>query len=172
VTDPLVLAERFNCAVTIGGSVSHVAFPAAWAAMPSPYHDPDLWQEGVARCEADMRLATDAPLVSRVRAHVGRALDERRMASLAETARALGTSSRSLVRALAVGGITHHQIVDRERQARARRLLAQPLVPIVDIVEALGFADQSSFGRKCRAWFGESPARFRRQHCGAVPPAG
>jgi AraC-like DNA-binding protein len=34
---------------------------------------------------------------------------------------------------------------------------------IADIVDALGFADQSSFGRKCHVWFDDSPARYRQR---------
>jgi AraC-like DNA-binding protein len=82
--------------------------------------------------------------------------------TVAETSRALGMAARSLVRGLERDGVTHHQIVDNERKAMAQEMLALPTPAISDIAEALGFTDQSSFGRKCRAWFGNSPARYRR----------
>jgi AraC-like DNA-binding protein len=53
-------------------------------------------------------------------------------------------------------------LVDQERRERTRQLLKERSLPLTDIVERLGFADQSAFGRKCRGWFGDSPARLRR----------
>ena len=45
---------------------------------------------------------------------------------------------------------------------RAAQLINDPALPIRAITEQLGFPDVSSFGRKFRHWFGDSPARFRR----------
>jgi len=67
------------------------------------------------------------------------------------------------VRGLAAAGVTHHQLVETERQSRTRILLATSHLPLVEIAEQLGFSDPSSFGRKCRDWFGDSPARVRRR---------
>jgi AraC-like DNA-binding protein len=83
--------------------------------------------------------------------------------TLPQTARALGLPARTLVRALAAEGHTHHRIVDVERRHRAMRLLARPDLPLAEIADLLGFSDQSSFGRKCRAWFDESPSSVRRR---------
>jgi AraC-like DNA-binding protein len=166
VSSPSLLADRFICPVLFGGTESYMAIPADWQDRPSPYHDPALWQEGLARCEADMRLLQDMPLARRVRSHVRSLLDHGKAATLADTARALHTSERSLVRALQQAGQTHHEIVDSERLDRARHLLAQPLLSLSEIADRLAFADQSSFGRKCRAWFGESPSCARRKLIG------
>ncbi len=163
VSPPEVLAERFSCPITVGGSDNYMAIPAEWGALPSPYFDPALWREGVARCEADIRALQDSPLAARVRVHVASALDSGTLVTLADTAQALGLSERTLVRSLTKGGVTHHQIVEIERRERTEHLLAQTRRPLADIAEALGFADQSAFGRKCRNWFGDSPARLRRQ---------
>ena len=166
VSTPETLAGRFSCAIGYGGADNYMDIPLAWGALPSPYHDPALWLEGLARCEADMRALQEPPLPARVRAHVAAALDAGHVVTLAETARALGLSSRSLVRALTEARTTHHQIVEAERRARAEHLLAQPGLPLADVAERLGFTDLSSLGRKCRAWFGESPSRVRRHLAG------
>jgi AraC-like DNA-binding protein len=108
-------------------------------------------------------------MVSRVRGHVLAVLDQSRAPALSDTARALGLSGRSLVRMLAAAGQTHHAIVDSERRARASLLLARSGLPIGLVADQLGFSDQSSFGRKCRAWFGESPSAVRRRLQGAGP---
>jgi len=163
VSDAATLAGRFSCDIAVGAAESCMIIPAAWGNLPSPYHDAALWQEGCLRCEADINALADSPLASKARAHVQSCLDEGRMTTVAETARALGTSSRSLVRALARGATTHHRIVDAARRERALHLLAQPRVSLADIAERLDFPDPSSFGRKVRAWFGDTPARLRRQ---------
>ncbi len=163
VSGAAALRERFCCAVSVGAGETHMAIPLAWRDRASPYRDALAWQEGVARCEADMRLVRDPPLITRVRAQVRLALDERRALTLAESAQALGIATRSLVRGLAKDGTTHHRIVDDERKWRARQLLAQSTMPIGEIAEALGFSDQSSFGRNCRSWFDFSPTHLRQQ---------
>lgn len=172
VSAPEQMAERFSCAITVGGSDSCMVIPAAWESQPSPYQDAELWAEGVARCEADIAALSDPPRVSRVRAHVVAMLDRGTVPTLPQTARALGLPARTLVRALAAEGQTHHRIVDLERRHRAMRLLARRDLPIAEIAELLGFSDQSSFGRKCRAWFAESPSCVRRRvTAGSVRPA-
>jgi AraC-like DNA-binding protein len=162
-SSPSMLASRFACHLRFGGDTCFIAIPADWGSAVSPYHDPQLWLEGVARCEADIRVLADLPLIGRVRGHIAARLDAGHGAAIADTAQALGLSSRSLVRALSQRGFTHHQLVDQERRERTRQLLTERSLPLADIVERLGFADQSAFGRKCQAWFGDSPARLRRQ---------
>lgn len=129
----------------------------------SPYHDQQLWLEGMARCEADIRNLAELPLAGRVRGQIAARLDAGHVSTIADTARALGLSSRSLVRGLSHSQFTHHQMVDHERRDRTRQMLMLRSMPLSDIVDRLGFADQSAFGRKCRAWFGDSPARLRRR---------
>lgn len=164
-----VLADRFLCPIGFGGSENYLVIPKAWLARISPYHDAGLWPEGVAHCEADIRMLQDAPLISRVRAHCRARLDQRKISGLCDTAAALGMSERSLVRALAAAGVTHHQLFEAERKARAGLLLANAQHSLADIAEMLGFSDQSGFGRKCRAWFGDSPGRVRQQLIGKQP---
>lgn len=163
VTGLAAMQARFSCPVELGEGPSRMIVPADWGAVASPYFDSRLWQDGVARCEADIAALSDPPRVSRVRAHVLAMLDGGAVPSLAQTARALGLPTRSLVRALAAEGQTHHGIVDVERRHRALRLLARRDLAVADIADLLGFSDQSSFGRKCRAWFGESPTGVRRR---------
>lgn len=54
-----LLRERFGCLVTRGGTESFTAIPVEWGAVPSSCHDPQLWLEGVARCEADIAAVRD-----------------------------------------------------------------------------------------------------------------
>lgn len=166
VSDPAALAAQLGCTISVGGDDHFMAMPLAALEWPSPYRDDALWQEGLSRCEADLRRLRDMPLISRVRAHVGNRIDRGQLPRLEDSAAALGLSVRSLVRALADAGTSHHRLAEAERRLRARRLLAMPQLSLAEIAEQLGFSDQSSFGRKSREWFGDSPARVRQQLLG------
>lgn len=157
------MRERFSCAVEVGAGPSRMILPAAWSRVPSPYHDLELWKQGVARCDSDIAMLVEAPLVSRVRAHIVQGLDARHLVTIEETARALNMSARTLVRSLQREGHTHHRLLDMERRQKAEQLLAGGHLSLGHVAEALAFTDQSSFGRKCRDWFGTSPLRLRRQ---------
>jgi AraC-like DNA-binding protein len=162
------LAHRFACPVHVGHATSRLAFPLAWLDQPSPFHDLRLWLEGVERCEADLRTLQGSPVAARVRAHVRAELEQGRAVTAGESAAVLAMPLRTLVRALEHTGTTHHAILDLERRALALRLLAESALPITEIAEKLDLSDRSSFGRKCRAWFGQSPARLRRSVSGVA----
>ncbi|MFM9979230.1 MAG: helix-turn-helix domain-containing protein [Sphingomonadaceae bacterium] len=161
VSDLTILNERFSCPVTVGCGETHITVPLTLCNKPSSHHDPVLWRERLARCEADISLLEQLPLVSRVRERVREQLEIGRVTKAGETANALGKSERSLVRGLTAARTTHHRIVDEERRLRASTLLKDFKLPLAEVADQLGFPDQSSFGRKCIAWFGESPARWR-----------
>jgi transcriptional regulator GlxA family with amidase domain len=59
-------------------------------------------------------------------------------------------------------GCTPHRYVMSRRLERARQLLAESELPIVEIALATGFVDQSHFSRRFRASFGVSPLAYRR----------
>lgn len=83
----------------------------------------------------------------------------------ADIRRTLGISRSSLYRLFnSLGGVK--RCIQRERLARARILLADPLneKPIFKIAEELCFCDASSFSRAFRNEFGISP-RAVRDHC-------
>lgn len=172
VTDPAVIAARFGCSVTVsGGDDDFMGIPAAWERIPSPYFDAAAWREGVARCDADIRALAAPPLVVRVQLHAEQALAGGLAANLAATAQALALSSRTLVRNLAQHGTTHHAIADGVRRQRAERLLADRALSLADVADQLGFTDPANFGRKCRSWFGASPAKARAQLIAAADAA-
>lgn len=164
VTDPAVIAARFGCSVTVsGGDDDFMGIPTEWERIPSPYFDAAAWREGVARCDADIRALAAPPLIVRVQLHAEQGLASGRVVSLAETAQALALSPRTLVRNLARYGTTHHATGDGVRRQRARLLLADPALSLAEVADRLGFTDPANFGRKCRSWFGASPAKVRAQ---------
>jgi AraC-like DNA-binding protein len=80
---------------------------------------------------------------------------------LADVAKAMELSPRSLQRLLMEQGTTFSQILERSKQQRAIQLLAQEDLNISEIAQMLGYSDSSNFGRAVRNWTGQSPKQWR-----------
>ncbi|WP_168798768.1 AraC family transcriptional regulator [Herbaspirillum sp. ST 5-3] len=79
----------------------------------------------------------------------------------ADIAKALHMSERTLQRRLQEEGTSFNQLVDDIRHELARDHLGQHNVTLSQIAYLLGFADQSTFFRACKRWFGMSPGEYR-----------
>jgi AraC family transcriptional regulator len=62
----------------------------------------------------------------------------------------------------AATGLPPHQYVIQSRVARARELLRDPTLTIVEVAIMLGFSSQSHLTQHFRRLTGITPARFRR----------
>jgi AraC-like DNA-binding protein len=76
-------------------------------------------------------------------------------------ARKLAMSVPTLRRRLEAEGITYSEIVDKSREALARRYLREHGRSITDVVFLLGFSDVPSFHKAFRRWTGMTPAEYR-----------
>lgn len=91
-----------------------------------------------------------------------------RQLSLAELARAAGTSPRTLASRVEIGvGMTPLGFVQRVRMAHAAHLLETTRDPVEVIAEKVGYADAAAFRRVFRKHTGESP-RGRRPEVAAT----
>ncbi|UPW17257.1 AraC family transcriptional regulator [Agarivorans sp. TSD2052] len=61
-------------------------------------------------------------------------------------------------------GITPHQYVLRKRFELAKQLLSEEKLSLQQISDSCGFASQSSFTSAFSAFFGQSPARYKRNN--------
>jgi AraC-like DNA-binding protein len=104
----------------------------------------------------------DAPAIGdRVSSDIGNALDGGKPVAIDDVAQRLGTSTRSLQRALGAAGLTYRHILDRARRDRAAVLLKERSQTLLSIALTLGFSDQASFGRACLRWSGKPPGHYR-----------
>jgi AraC-like DNA-binding protein len=83
--------------------------------------------------------------------------------SVAEVARALCTSSRSLQRRLAGEGTTFRDLLDETRRELALHHLRNPATSLTEVALLTGFSDASAFHHAFRRWTGRTP----REHRGA-----
>jgi AraC-like DNA-binding protein len=81
--------------------------------------------------------------------------------TMAEIANALGLSTRTLQRRLAIGGRNFRAVLDEVRRARAEALLAEDGADLGEIAYRLGYSEHSAFTRAAIRWFGAPPSQMR-----------
>jgi transcriptional regulator GlxA family with amidase domain len=92
---------------------------------------------------------------------------------LAAAAAALKVSPRQLQRLFATHLGRSFKRFDRElRLERARELLEQTSLSVLDVAMATGFGSVEHFGRSYKALFGTSPRRARRSARDGATPGG
>ncbi|CAA0111406.1 HTH-type transcriptional regulator VirS [Zhongshania aliphaticivorans] len=75
----------------------------------------------------------------------------------------LAMHPRTLQRRLAEESTRYDLLLDKERRSQAERYLAQVDLRLNQITGLLGYAEQSTFNRSCKRWFGLTPMQFRQK---------
>ena len=73
----------------------------------------------------------------------------------------LSTSERTLRRRLTQDNTSFRELLSQSRRESAEIYMADPRMSLVQIAQALSFADQSSFSRAFKEWFDVSPRAYR-----------
>lgn len=158
--------ERFRCPVHFGHPVDALVLDTEVRGLPLRTAQPEVARYLEAIGDATLaELALGAgplDLRARVGACVREAIEAGR-GDVREVARRMGTSSRTLQRALAAEGLTFRRVLDEERYALAAPLVAATDEPLEAIAERLGFADGKAFRRAFRRWAGVPPVQLRRR---------
>ena len=97
------------------------------------------------------------------------------LADQSAVARLLHLHPRTLQRRLESRGTTFREVVDDVRRERALHLLTTSTLPLGYVAGMCGFAEQASFSRAARRWWGCSPTAMRRRPTrdpGPVPRSG
>lgn len=81
--------------------------------------------------------------------------------AIAQIARELGVSTRTLQRRLREEGTTYAEVIDSLRAQMAPTLLRDGSLAVYEIAYLLGYSDPSAFFRAFRRWRGCSPAEYR-----------
>jgi AraC-like DNA-binding protein len=142
---------------------TQLTMPADWLRLPCPMADPVMYETSLRKLEAlARRLESDDHVVARVEALIEASGD--RAPSLAQAAKRVHLSPRTLIRRLRRAGTTYHELLDVHRRASAEVLLKNPDFDVAEVSHRLGYGDPANFGRACRRWFGMAPGRYRRLH--------
>jgi len=150
----------FGCPVSFDTKDTELVFSRAELERPIAGSDP-------AAAQNIERYVTDTLLGAGPTARadsVGRVIDDlltRGGLSEEATARAFGTSVRSLQRTLQDLGTSYQELSDARRKAAALRLLSEPMLAVYEVALALGYQDASSFNRAFKRWTGQAPRDYR-----------
>lgn len=153
----------FRCPVRFGQPHTGILLPREWLALPLRSADPalgNIMEEHASRLLAD--FSSGINLVNEVRSAV-----YRRLASgepdIETIAADLGMASRALQARLRKSDLTFSELVDEVRKSAAAVLIEDERLTLVNAAFLLGFAEQSSFTRAFRRWYGVAPGEYRRK---------
>ncbi len=151
----------FGCEVGFAEEVDKVVFPTRLLAVPIDAGNPQL------QAAAERYVGN---LIRRFPLDIGQqveALVERQLAvggsGIDRIAAQLGMHRRTLQRRLEAQRLYFEDIVDVVRRKRADQLLPHAAIPLAEIGQLLGYAEQSSFNRACRRWYGDTPLAARQR---------
>ncbi|MEV6203058.1 helix-turn-helix domain-containing protein [Streptomyces sp. NPDC051771] len=142
---------------------SSIVFRAADLRDPAPHVQPGL--SALLRKHADQSLASAIPLHSWLdlfRAALA-AAHEGTAPTLAEVARRMALSTRTLQRRLAEHGTTWSGELDALRRARTTRLLETTDLSVDSVASRSGYADARALRRAVHRWYDTTPSTLRSQ---------
>lgn len=82
---------------------------------------------------------------------------------LTDVARILAVHPRTLQRQLAAEGESYASVLDGVRRTRARTYLMTTDMPLAQVSDLLGFAEQAVLSRCAKRWWGRTPTELRRE---------
>jgi AraC-like DNA-binding protein len=138
---------------------NRLVFAARLLDTPLKTADPVATQLARAQCERELAAIVDAGFPGRVRAAIVARAEG--VPALAEVARELHVSTRTLKRKLADRGTTFSAILDDVRRQRALLLLDNRELSIGEIAGKLGYSEVPNFTRAFRKWTGKTPGAYR-----------
>ena len=151
----------FDCPVRYGAAANSLVLRSSDLARPFPGHNAeflDMLTPALAAAVADLHAPSTVGV--QVKAALKRGLASGRP-DVAEVARDLGMSERTLQRRITEEGASFRKLLAEARRELGRQLLADPTMDIDEVAFLLGYQDTSSFYRGFRDWEGLTPTRWR-----------
>ncbi|MCC6898360.1 MAG: AraC family transcriptional regulator [Polyangiaceae bacterium] len=151
----------FACPIEFGASRTRMSI--AREAWDTPAQHPHFGMLEVLAQHADLlleKLPKGPGLVERTRRAISGQLRGGEP-SLEEVAASLAMTPRTLQRHLRELGYSFNALADEVRQGAAGLYLQQPDIAIAEVAYLLGFADQSTFNRAFKRWYGVTPKQYR-----------
>lgn len=155
-------AEIFECPIRFGAQCNRVLVDGHWLARELPGYNPLTARQALTLC---MQQHTTGGRRQEIVVAVERLLRSRlrQPPTLADVARTLHLSERSLRRRLAESGRLFREIHDRVRAEHALQLLQGGDLSVAQIGGEVGFNDPREFRRAFKRWTGMPPQDARRK---------
>jgi len=156
------LTLAFDAKVSFGHKFAEIHLAPGSANLPLKGADPRL-HSTLRGLLTDAGRSSDSagPLLRSVREAIRPLLAKGESPRIAQVARALGMSTRTIQRRLNAQGWDFEETVDSLRQETALRLIQDTRRSLLSMSLELGFADERSLARAFRRWTGRSPSDYR-----------
>lgn len=160
---PGVRERSFGAALRYGQPQTSMVLRTAELARPMHGADPYLHAvlERMARRPDGVGAGQGSALEQAIRVRLRDALGSG-ATTPGRLARLLGLSERTLQRRLAALGRSFSAIVEDFRREEAAHPLAGGRHALIEVAARLGYAEQSSFTRAFRRWYGTTPVQWRK----------
>lgn len=160
-------AERFGCAVAFEQERNTIVYTRADLDRPFVTHNAELYAALAPQLEAELQQAlASRALGDQVKGILKRQLAGRRP-GIAEVARELRLSPRTLQRRLTGDGLSFQQLLQEARRELARHYLLHSELELTETAYLLGYEDAHSFFRAFQGWEGSTPGEFRCRRAAA-----
>ena len=160
-------AHFFHCPVHFGSASNRLVFDSRWLEYPLLGYDPITSE--MLRKQLDSLLAAPTArhelVVSLARHFRAKIEDHPRQIELAHQA---NLSERTLRRRLDAQAVSYRHLRDEALYEKARDLMANSTLKILEVAQAVGYADARAFRRAFKRWSGQSPSTYRNK-ARAVP---
>jgi AraC-like DNA-binding protein len=160
------LAGFFGCPIKYGCPHDKLVLNASDLELPFVTHNEELVQ--MLAPQFDEQLKTREIKQSTVGSvkWVLRKLLSGSRPDVADVAKELGLSERTLQRRITEEGMTFRQLLNETRKELIREYLSDESVEITEAAFLVGFENTNSFYRAFRSWEGQTPAEWRAHHRG------
>jgi AraC-like DNA-binding protein len=159
-----MLESHFGCRVRFNSRRNALVFRDSDLDRPFVTQNEELLEAVGSQLEAELQERNSSPDVGvQVKHTLKRSLAGKRP-TLAQVARELCTSTRTLQRRLTAARITFQQLVEETRRELAHHYLRHSAVELNETAFLLGYEDSNSFFRAFQSWEGTSPGEWRTRH--------
>lgn len=146
---------KYNC------DANFVKFDSHFLERPTRFPHTGIHESLVQTARSELaKLQLEDRIVNDVMASVVRQLPEG-VPKLDAVAAELGMAARTLQRRLNNTDTNFKYLLDDARKQRAKVLVSEGELELLEIAAELGFSDQSSFQKAFKRWYGLAPGRFR-----------
>jgi AraC-like DNA-binding protein len=162
-------ARIFRAPVRFDCPASEILFEAGILDAPVATADPNL-SAVLDRHARDLlaRIPKSARFSDQVRRALVTAFARGRPPTLAELARSMGASERTLQRRLGEDATTVQALMEDVRHELSLEYLRDRSLSVGEVADRLGYSSLAAFSRAFRRWRGVSPAAHRRE-AGSIP---
>lgn len=150
----------FGCPVRFGAARNAIYFDRALLDRPLSRRDA-AFHAIIRRYINTERNEVAGRVGDAVRGEIARQM-ELGHCTLETVAHGLRLEPRSLQRRLKAEGLAFRDLIEEWRKRRALSLVTHTRLPLAEVSEAVGYADQSIFTRAFQRWYGDTPLAFRR----------